>query len=294
MSKAAPSRLLLAIATVAVTAPLALAGPKQEAKKHVAKATQLHKDGKFDEALVELQAAYKLDPKPDLLFAIAQVYAKLGDCQSATEYFEKFGKANKKSKQIQGVVKEAIAACQPIEKAPEPAPPPAPPPTPAEQKPDQDSPFAGGAAEKQPPEPTPTPTPEPTPSPTPTPAPGGGSLDAHASVTTHSRPFYTDKLGDVLFLGGVAGTVVGFLMYSGAKSELDSAEASATLADYQNHIDTAHSKRTESVIFFGVGGALLVGGILRYTMHHRHDGETRVGVAPTPHGGGVVTWMGRF
>ena len=87
-------RLRTALAALALLAGSAAAGPKQqEAKRHIDKATKLHKDGKFADALVELDAAYKLDPKPDLLFAIGQIHSKLGQCTEATDYFQKFGKA---------------------------------------------------------------------------------------------------------------------------------------------------------------------------------------------------------
>src|SRR5512135_3446295 len=112
-------RLRYALASLALLAGSAVAGPKQEAKKHVDKATKLHKEGKFAEALVELQAAYKLEPKQtDLLFAIGQVHSKLGQCTEATEYFQKFGKA-KHSKQVDAVVDEAIKACKPADAAPD-------------------------------------------------------------------------------------------------------------------------------------------------------------------------------
>src|SRR5438132_6705531 len=112
------TKTTIALFVLAASAP-ALAGPKQEAKKHVDKATKLHKEGKFADALVELNAAYKLDPKPDLLFAIGQMHSKLGQCTEATESFQKFGKA-KHDKQVDQVVDEAIKACKPPE--PEPAP----------------------------------------------------------------------------------------------------------------------------------------------------------------------------
>src|SRR5262252_5705363 len=126
--------LRLAFLVVASAAAIAVAGPKQdkaEAKKHTEKATELHKEGKFAEALVELQAAYKLEPKQsDLLYAIGQVYSKMGDCTEAKSHFEQYLAKNKKDKRVATVVQEAIEACKP-------APPPAPvePPKPAEPPP---------------------------------------------------------------------------------------------------------------------------------------------------------------
>ena len=104
--------LLLAISLVSVTA---FAGHKQDAKKHVDKAMKAHAEGKFDVALTELRAAYKLDPQPDLLYAMGQVYSKLGRCTDATESFEKFRNIKKKDATIGKVVDEAIAACKPAD-----------------------------------------------------------------------------------------------------------------------------------------------------------------------------------
>ena len=42
----------------------ALAGSKEDARAHVAKATRAHKEARYEDARVELEAAYALDPKP--------------------------------------------------------------------------------------------------------------------------------------------------------------------------------------------------------------------------------------
>jgi len=65
---------IAALLVVLLVAPAsAFAGKKEEAKAHITKATKAHKDGRFEEARVELEAAYALDPNPDLLYAIGQV-----------------------------------------------------------------------------------------------------------------------------------------------------------------------------------------------------------------------------
>ena len=80
----------LVIAAVLLVASQAGAVPRNTVKAHIDKAMKAHKEGKFDVALEELKAAYALDPKPDLLFAIAQVYVKLDKCPDAISYYEKF------------------------------------------------------------------------------------------------------------------------------------------------------------------------------------------------------------
>ncbi|MEJ7603483.1 MAG: tetratricopeptide repeat protein, partial [Kofleriaceae bacterium] len=80
---------VLACLGLLVLAHDAVAGPKDQAKKHLAAATRAHGDGKYDVALTELQAAYKLDPQPELLYAIGQVYAKLGECDEAKAHYDR-------------------------------------------------------------------------------------------------------------------------------------------------------------------------------------------------------------
>lgn len=64
--------LWLIVALVAAPAA-ARADSAEEARAHVARATRAHKEGRFDEARVELEAAYALAPRSELLYALGQV-----------------------------------------------------------------------------------------------------------------------------------------------------------------------------------------------------------------------------
>ncbi|HEX3758198.1 MAG TPA: hypothetical protein VHW23_05810 [Kofleriaceae bacterium] len=116
-----------------VVAPaIVRADPAADAKAHVARATQAHKDGRYDDARVELEAAYALTPRPELLYALGQVHAKLGRCSDAAAYFHRFA-ATQSDPQVAKVTDQAIASCKPAAAAADPAPPPgspAPPSTP--------------------------------------------------------------------------------------------------------------------------------------------------------------------
>lgn len=68
----------------------ALGAPKKAAQQHVAKAMEAHKRDRFADAIVELQAAYAIDPQPDLLFAIGQLHVKLNNCPEAIAYYERY------------------------------------------------------------------------------------------------------------------------------------------------------------------------------------------------------------
>lgn len=261
----------------------ASAGPKETAKKHLEKATKAHGDGKFAIALKELKKAYKLDPQPDLLYAIGQVYAKLGDCKEAKAHYTKF-LAKSTDPAVKPAVQEAIAACKPA--AITEPPPPEPTPPPAEPTP-------------PPAEPAPPPVAEPTPPPPvadPPPPVGNGRMSSGAStqvvVKRSESPWYKDVLGDALVIGGVAVAVGGFVVYRGAVSDLDAAEDSNDLDEYQELVDKAESRRTMSIVLFGGGAALVTAGVLRYVL--RDNGSERgVAIAPTT-SGGLITWGGQF
>src|SRR5262245_41191978 len=79
-----------ALAALALLPATVLAGKKSDAKAHIAKAARAHKEARYHDARNELEAAYNLDPQPDLLYAIAQVDAKLGDCDEAITYYKRF------------------------------------------------------------------------------------------------------------------------------------------------------------------------------------------------------------
>jgi len=277
---------LLACLVLVVFAQDASAGPKDTAKKHLQKATKAHADGKFAVALKELKKAYKLDPQPDLLYAIGQVYAKLGDCKEAKAHYTRF-LAKSTDPAVKPAVQEAIASCKSAGIVEPPPAEPTPPPTEPTPPPVEPTPPA---------EPTPPPVVDPEPPPTPPSTPvAKGRIDSGASTQIVERsgsPWYKDVLGDALVIGGVAAAVGGFVVYRGAVSDLDAAEDSNDLDEYQELVDKASSRRTMSIVLIGGGAALVTAGVLRYML--RDNGSERgVAIAPTT-SGGLITWGGQF
>lgn len=67
-----------------------IAKRKAKQARHVEQAIKARKDGQFEDARVELEAAFALDPQPDLLYELGQVYAKLGSCGQAITYYKRF------------------------------------------------------------------------------------------------------------------------------------------------------------------------------------------------------------
>lgn len=233
-----------------------IAKRKSEHARRVEQATKARKAGRFEEARVELEAAYALDPQPDLLYALSQVYAKLGNCGEASTYYKRFV-ATQKSSRSTDVVDQEIAACKPT-------PPPAkgPPQSPEGPRPlpDKQPSYPNGPIQS------------------PAGQPSRSAVDKPAllpAVARQGSPWYKDGIGDALVLGGVAASVGALVVYRSALSDLDTAERDAlTLTDYYGLVDRAHSRRTTSVAIGTVGSILIVTGIVRYVLHYNSTDTT--------------------
>jgi tetratricopeptide (TPR) repeat protein len=297
----AKTSTLLACTALAIVlaAPLSAdAGPKQEARVHIDRATKAHKAGDLEKALTELQAAHALDPQPQLLYAMGQIYTKLGRCSEASDAYLRFLASGADARTAQ-VVKQAIEACKaggaaepaagPKEPAAEPKEP-ATPKGPSTPSSDEEDPLAGRSAAKAPPEKQPPPARASgkrrvatlnEPGPAGPPEPEG------------ARPWYTDVVGDVLVVGGGAALVLGYLAYRAAKTDLDTAETVNTLERYQELVDGAHTKRIVGATMAGAGAVLVTAGVLRFMLRDKQTEVRRVGMIPA-RGGGLLTWTRSF
>jgi tetratricopeptide (TPR) repeat protein len=267
---------------IAIAAPRSAdAGPKQDARAHVDRAGKAHKAGDLEKALMELQAAYGLDPQPQLLYALGQIYTKLGRCSEASEAYLRFLASGADARTTQ-VVKQAIDSCKPP--TPEPAVT-AKEPAPAaidEEVPPEKAPPAA----KAPPPTKSTPprrvamTPD---RPPPSPRPASGT----------ARPWYRDVVGDVLVVGGAVSIVLGGLAYRAAVTDLDTAEDVNTHERYDDLVDGARTKRLVGVALAGGGAVLVTVGVMRFMLRDKHTEVRRVGMAPA-RGGGLLTWTRSF
>lgn len=107
---------------VAVTAGAARADSVAD---HLARARDYHSKNDFVHARDELLAAYHLDPRPELLFALGQVEFNLGHYKQAIEYYEQFTASNPSSEQA-ALAEQAIGAARIELDRPRPPPPPPP------------------------------------------------------------------------------------------------------------------------------------------------------------------------
>ena len=79
-------KLALAALALAFVAGTAAAQPVD----HAALGAEAFADGRLDEALRELEAAYREEPDPNLLFALGRVHSARGDCLRAVDHYRRY------------------------------------------------------------------------------------------------------------------------------------------------------------------------------------------------------------
>ncbi len=131
------TRSLIVLLVVTATAN---AGPHDDgnavdsAKAHFARGKAAEKAGQFAQAADEFEAAYALDPRPEMLFNIGQAFLLAGAKAEALSYFQRYLEAQpdgagaaEARKQVAALGKEVTPAPKPEPAAPAaPAPAPAP------------------------------------------------------------------------------------------------------------------------------------------------------------------------
>jgi hypothetical protein len=60
------------------------------ARVHYERGKEFFKQRKYDEALVELEKAYSLDPRPELIYNLARVHEERGDLDNAIRYYKSY------------------------------------------------------------------------------------------------------------------------------------------------------------------------------------------------------------
>lgn len=257
--------VLAALIAIAVARPAAA----DKAGDLVKRGLAAYKAGKYAAAADALEKAYRIDPKPDTLFAWAQAERLLGDCEAAIPLYKKL---LDQTPDLNGgrLVRENLALCEPAEPEPEKekekakeAPPPPPPPEEHEVKPE----------------------PEPDPEPIRTPP-------QPAKVIEHRG---AGGAAIAMIAAGTAGVGVGVGFFIASGNSADAADHARTVEDYDRLQSRADSQRTISFIAGGAGVALVATGIV-LAIRHSGTHETTapaVSITPTP-GGATVFVRGGF
>jgi tetratricopeptide (TPR) repeat protein len=259
---------------VCAVAPHAFADGASEAKEHVEKATAAHKEGRWEDAKTELEAAYALDPQPQLLYALGQVHVKLGRCEEAITRYEEFLRTEPpqtaRESASQAIVTCKVALAHAEARAQREAH------ANGEASSTATDASAAGAASTTTPDGTARDDKAP-------------DIDAAAVV----KPWYQERAVGWSLIGvGAASTLVGTLLYVRARSTLSDAEDAATYDEAARLVEDARRARMMSVVLGAAGIAMLAGGVVYYVKLDREESR-RVSVVPTT-SGGLVTLSGRF
>ena len=257
-------RLLLTLALVPASVHAQGATPiNPDAKAHLDKGSRHYEVQEYADAIAEFKEAYKIDPRPEFLYALAQALRSSGDCRAAIRSYESFLRSLPPEKSA-AVARENIERCK-----------------------------AEIAAEPQ--APTAAPTSEPVAQPTATPAMTTPTTPVEEGPPA---PFYKDWTGNALVIGGAVGVVGGGVLWMLGRGKVSDANDAATYDDYVAASDgakTGETMQTVGVIAAGVGAGLVVGGILHYALVPRTSREPAVAVAPATSGeGALVVLGGRF
>ncbi len=219
-----------------------------EAKEHLERGLAGYTAKDYAGAIKDLRLAYALDPRPEILFAWAQAERLYGRCSQASKLYDRFLKS-KPSAQQAAAARTGIERCegQPDTTPADPEDVEQPAPQPAQEQPEQP------AAAAAPPPPRPR----------------------------------VDAVGLGLLGVGVAlGAVGGGLLGAGERK----AKQLGDVATYDEYADGSGPVRTLRIaggVLAGIGGALIVGGIVKLLVHRRHN-RRDVAFWTDPRGAGVL------
>ncbi len=254
------SRLRAAAVAVVValllSAPTARAQADGETKAMNPKAHELlvlgltHFEAKeYEDAIRQFRAGYAVDPRPELLFAIAQAERLSGDCTSAIKAYEMFLESSPEERQAYATT-TAIERCR----------------------------TALGKTE-------PEPEPEPAPA---LAAPKAAPAPAFVHDSDSLRaPWYKDKLGASLLAAGVVSASVGLGYYVASSSDESAAKEAATYGEYADLMDSAERRRNVAWVGLGVGAGLITGAVVRYWLRN-DEPDQGVGLSVTGDSAAVV------
>ena len=222
------------------------------------KGIELYKAGKYAEARVQIEKAYKADHKPETLFALAQAERLAGDCMAAAAHYKQVI-SEVSDINVAKLVQQNLLLCEPDEDKPvakvEPV-----------KKVDEDREPAAAV--------------EPT--------------IVERTVVREERR--TDKLGVVMLGGGMLALGAAGGLYVAASSNADAADLARSLPDHDSLADKAKTERTFMYVAAGAGAVMLGVAVFRFATGGSGKAEkSDAGVAVVPNGsGGSLLVTSRF
>jgi tetratricopeptide (TPR) repeat protein len=251
------------------------------AKRHLDRGLRHYQQRHFDKAIVELKRGQGIDPRPEFLYALGQVYRARGDCKKAIQQYEEFLATGPPPQQAEAA-RTNIARCRegtpPTEGASRGE-------APRGEAPPRGEPPPRGAVPprgERPPEATPRPAP--------------AAEPVETTPPSQRRFWYRDWTGHALIGGGLVLTVTGVVLWSVGRSAIDEAYAAGSYEAYEarvGRLSAADAKQKVGVVLMACGGAVIVGGVLHYVLHRPHEQGVVVSVGAGPGGASLVA-AGRF
>ncbi|HVZ24149.1 MAG TPA: hypothetical protein VG871_23920 [Vicinamibacterales bacterium] len=230
-----------------------------EALDHLEKGKRFYDVRDFEKAAEEYKAGALVEDTPIFEYNLGQCYRQLGDYKSAIWYYLRFLGTNPAPGPRTDAVKKFIDQMQAeLDKK-------------AMQEPPVEA-ATGSAAPVAAPRPLPTAPPA-------------------AAAPSEPPRWYEDGIGWGLAGGGIAGLVVGGALLADGYSVGNDANRTPDQAEAKSLHDEAGTRELAGAIVTGVGGALLVGGIIKLAIHPtgRSGLAWNVGVGP-----GTVLVFGHF
>lgn len=235
--------MAVVLCSVPVSAAPAAGLSNPRALEHFAAAQEAFDREDYVAAIPELKAAYALEPSPQLLYAWAQAERLTGDCGRALKLYKQYletGPAEQQRQLAQANIVDceaevggggAVVAPVPLNDG------------------SGDDPVAGDDAASG--DATDNAADDPT---------------AGADTPPGGKPWYKDWLAPTLAgTGLVAAGAGGALVALGVQQGRGAPDA-ITEMDYFDEGDAARGKHTAGWVLIGVGGALIVGGAIRYAL----------------------------
>jgi tetratricopeptide (TPR) repeat protein len=246
------------LVTCAVVAALSRSATADPSTSDLLKSARQHFDlQEYAQAEADLKEAYRLEPKPDILYALAQAQRMNGECDKAIVSYQNYLRSNPRADQAK-LATENIERCK-----------------------------AELAAK-----PTPTPSPEPKPTPAPTPPPKPAPTPAAPATHTVGVAWSANLAGHVLVGGGLVAAVGGTLLALHGQHAIDDINSAMFYDDFVTRskaASTANTERIAGIATAGLGGALIVTGIAIYWLRSPHQ-EASPTIAIGPHGELVAGW----
>lgn len=236
-----------------------------KAKKLLEDGAAAYKEGNFEDAIDKFRKGFEMEPAAAFLYSWAQAERKSGNCRAAIRLYSQFIDSKPGPEPVEYAT-EQKAACAEVLAAEEPE---AVGEGVVDDEPVEDEPIEDAPIEDAPIEETPDEIPD-----------------------DGAKPWYKDPLGASLVAAGVVGVGAGTGLIVAAQVEED--KASADYGSFADRVRRIENFRIAGGVILGVGGALLIGGIIRWTiLGVRQKKEPAVGLLFTRDTAGL-TLRGRF